>query len=508
MNGSDMIERLATGISGFDQIALGGLPRGRTTLLTGTTGSGKTLFAVEFLARGILRSGEPGVFVTFEETPHDLRRNWASLGFPIRQWESEGKWAFVDASAGIEEAPVIGAYDFGALAARIGHAARQIGASRVSLDSLDAVFTRFADAAVVRHELARIAGVLEDAEATSVITAERLSEDDYASRYGVEQFVLDNVIILRNVLAHERRRRTIEIVKMRGAPHRTGQWLFTIDPRDGLVVIPLAFLVGPFARASQVRVSSGNTELDQMCGGGFFKDAIVLLVGPPGAGKTLTFLKFIAAGLQDGERCLAFTFDESREQVRRNAVGWGIDLDGPEESGLLRLVCDYPEVASPEDHFLRIRRAIEEHKPERLVIDTLSALERIISPRALLDFVIALGAVVRQRGITTLLTSAPADQFTPLLTPSIASEITSLTDVTITLRYFEQAGEIRRAIAVMQTRGSAHDGSIRQVAIGSDGMRIGGPVTGTVGILSGAGSPHMLPGMADPPASESPQPDG
>jgi circadian clock protein KaiC len=508
MNGSDTIERLATGISGFDQIALGGLPRERTTLLTGTTGSGKTLFAVEFLARGILRAGEPGVFVTFEEAPEDLRRNWASLGFPIRQWESEGKWAFVDASAGIEEAPVIGAYHFGALAARIEYAARQIGASRVSLDSLDAVFTRFADPGVVRHELARIAGALEDAGVTAVITAERQDEYDHVSRYGVEEFVLDNVVILRNVLAHERRRRTIEIVKMRGVAHRTGEWLFTIDPRDGLVVIPLAFLVPPFARASQVRVSSGNTELDRMCGGGFFKDAIVLLVGPSGAGKTLTSLKFIAAGLAAGERCLAFTFDESREQMRRNAVGWGVDLDHAEESGLLRVVCDYPEVASLEDHFLRIRRSIEEHQPERLVIDTLSALERIVSPRALLDFVIALGAVVRQHGTTTLLTSAPAGRFTPQLTPSIAGEIASLTDVTITLRYFEQGGEIRRAIAIMQTRGTAHDESIRQVTIGSDGMRIGEPITGTAGIVSGTASLTMLPGMADQPASEGIQPDG
>jgi circadian clock protein KaiC len=508
MNGSDTIERLATGISGFDQVALGGLPRGRTTLVTGSSGSGKTLFAVEFLARGILRSGEPGLFVTFEETPEDLRRNWASLGFPIRRWEDAGKWAFVDASADLEEAPVVGAYDFGALAVRIGHAARQLGAARVAVDSLDAVFTRFADSGVVRRELARIAAVLEKAEVTSVITAERADEYDHVSHYGVEEFVLDNVVILRNVLAHERRRRTIEIVKMRGAAHRTGEWLFTIDPRDGLVVIPLAFLVPPFAPASQVRVSSGNTELDQMCGGGFFKDAIVMLVGPSGAGKTLTCLKYIAAGLQGGERCLAFTFDESREQVRRNAAGWGIDLDSAEESGLLRVICDYPEVASLEDHFLRIRRAIEEHKPDRLVIDTLSALERIVSPRALLDLVIALGAVIRQHGITTLLTSAPAGRFTPLLTPSIAGEIASLTDVTITLRYFEQAGEIRRAIAVMQTRGSAHDPSIRQVTIDADGMHIAEPVTGPAGILSGATSLLTLPGMADPPAPENPQPDG
>lgn len=508
MNGSDTPERLATGISGFDQVALGGLTRGRVTLVAGSTGGGKTLFAVEFLSRGILRTGEPGVFVTFEETPDGLRRNWASLGFPIARWESEGKWAFVDASADFEEAPVIGAYDFGALAARIGHAAREIGAARVAVDSLDAVFTRFADPGVVRHELARITAALEEMGVTSVITAERATEYDHVSRYGVEEFVVDNLIVLRNVLAHERRRRTIEIVKMRGAAHRTGEWLFTIDPRDGLVVIPLAFLVPPFAPASQVRVSAGNAELDRMCGGGFFKDAIVLLTGPSGAGKTLTSLKFLAAGLAAGERCLAFSFDESREQVRRNSAGWGIDLDSPEESGLLRIVCDYPEVASLEDHFLRIRRAIEEHNPDRLVIDTLSALERIVSPRALLDFVIALGAVVRQHGVTTLLTSAPAGRFTPLLTPSIAGEIASLTDVTITLRYFEQAGGIRRAIAVVQTRGSAHDESIRQVSIDGDGMQIGEPIAEIAGIFSGTAALPALGWQADPPVPESRQPDG
>jgi circadian clock protein KaiC len=309
---------------------------------------------------------------------------------------------------------------------------------------------------------------------------------------------------LRNVLARERRRRTIEIVKMRGVTHRTGEWLFTIDPRDGLVVIPLAFLVPPFARASQVRVSSGNTELDRMCGGGLFKDAIILMTGPSGAGKTLTSLKFLAAGLAAGERCLAFTFDENREQVRRNSAGWGIDLDSPEESGLLRIVCDYPEVASLEDHFIRIRRAVEDHKPDRLVIDTLSALERIVSPRALLDFVIALGAVVRQHGITTLLTSAPAGRFTPQLTPSVAGELASLTDVTIMLRYLEHPGEIRRAIAVMQTRGSAHDESIRQVTIDGGGMHIGEPVAGTAGIFSGTTPPPAPGWQADPPVLGSP----
>ena len=478
MTGDTVIERLPTWINGFDQVALGGLPAGRATLVAGTTGSGKTLFAVEFLARGVLRSGEPGVFVTFEETPEDIRRNYASLGFPIGQWERDGKWAFVDASADIaEQTLVVGAYDFGALVARIEHAARRIGATRAVLDSFGAVFTRFADAGIVRHEMARIAASLEGIGVTAVITAERVSEYDGVSRYGVEEFVLDNVIILRNGLAHERRRRTVEVVKFRGAPHRTGEWLFTIDPRDGLVVIPLAFLAPPHAPASRERVSCGNAELDQMCGGGFFKDAIVLLTGPSGAGKTLASLKFAQAATAAGERCLMFTFDESREQVARNAAGWGLDLDDLEESGLLRAVCDYPEVASLEDHFIRIRRAIEDFKPGRLVIDTLSALERIVTPRSLLDFVIALGAVVRQTGITTLLTSAPSGRFTPQLTPSIAGEIASLTDVTITLRYFEHGGEITRAIHVSQTRGSAHDHSVREVAVDADGMHIGEPVT-------------------------------
>ncbi|HUK73356.1 MAG TPA: circadian clock protein KaiC [Streptosporangiaceae bacterium] len=501
MTESSGIERCSTGIGGFDRIALGGLPLGRAALVTGTTGSGKTLFAVEFLARGILHTDARGVFVTFEETPSDIRRNFASLGFPIERWESEGKWVFVDASAGIlEEAPVIGAYDFGGLVARIGHAVRTIGATRVSLDSLGSVFTRFADLGIVRHEVARIADALQQIGVTAVVTAERSNEYDHISRYGVEEFVLDNVIILRNVLEHERRRRTVEIVKLRGAPHRTGEWLFTIDPEDGIVVIPLAFLT-PRGQASLTRVSSGNAGLDEMCGGGFFEDATILLTGPSGSGKTLTSLKFMASAVAAGEPCLVFAFDETREQLGRNAAGWGIDLDAMETSGLLYVVCDYPEVASLEDHFLRIRRAIEEFKPDRLVIDSVSALERIVSPRALLDFVIALGAVVRQHGVTTLLTSAPSGRFTPLLTPAIAAEIASLTDVTIALCYFEREGEVQRAIGVLQTRGSAHDPSVRHVTIDAQGMHIGERLIGT-GFL--AGLPGTLAWPAAQPGSQGP----
>ena len=472
------IARLATGINGFDQIALGGLPAGRTTLVSGTTGSGKTLFALEFLARGILQFGEPGIFVTFEEKPDDIRRNCASLGFGIADWEREGLWAFVDASADDDaDQPVVGSYDFSALVARIEHAARRIGAKRLSVDSLGTIFSRFADRAIVGIEVRRIATSLDGMGVTSVITGERSREHGGISRYGVEEFVIDNVIILRNVLAQERRHRTVEIVKFRGAPHRTGEWLFTIDPQDGLVVIPLAFLTPPFAPASSARVSSGNADLDQMCGGGFFKDAIVLLTGPIGAGKTMTALKFMATGVSAGERCLAFVFDESREQLQRSAASWGLDLETTEKSGLLRVVCEYPEVASLEDHFLRIRRAIEEFEPRRLVIDTVSSLERIVSPRALLNFMIALGALARQHGITTLLTYAPAERRTAQVLPSVAGDLSSLPDVTISLRYFERGGQVHRAVTVIQARGSAHDRSVREATVDGDGMHIGGPLS-------------------------------
>ncbi|QPP07465.1 circadian clock protein KaiC [Streptomyces bathyalis] len=474
---ADAIERVPTGINGFDQVAIGGLPAHRPTLVTGTTGSGKTIFAGEFLARGIAKYDQPGVFVTFEETPDAIRRNFVSLGFPIEQWEAEGKWAFVDAAESKdEEAAVVGAYDFGALLSRIEHAVHRIGASRVVLDSLGAVFARFADPGIVRRESYRLSSALTSLAVTSVITAERNSEYDGVSRYRVEEFVVDNVIVLRNVLLQERRRRTVEIVKLRGAPHRTGEWLFTIDPREGFVVIPLAFLGMPSTTAASTRVSSGNAGLDRMCGGGFYRDAIVLLSGPSGSGKTLTSLKFLEAGVAEGERCLGFTFDETREQMRRNAAGWGIDLEAMEEGGQLQVVCDYPEVASLEDYFIRIRRAVMDFQPQRLVIDTLSALERIATPRALLDLVIALGAVVREHRITTLLTSAPTSRFTPVETPSIARELASLTDVTIALRYFQNAGMIKRTVAVVQNRGSAHDEAVRQVSIDSDGMHIGAPV--------------------------------
>lgn len=478
------VARTPTGINGFAEVSLGGLPTGRATLVTGTTGTGKTLFALEFLARGVQEFNEPGVFVTFEESPEDLRHNAASFGFAIEQWEADGKWAFVDLSTTmIDEAVIVGSYDFGALLARVGHAVRHIRATRVAIDSLGAVFIRFPEHAIVRQEVFRLVDALERLQVTAVVTAERLAEYDGVSRYGVEEFAVDNVIVLRHTLLGERRRRTVEIVKIRGAKHRTGEWLFTIDPAEGMVVIPLAFLKAR-DRAAEDRVSTGNPGLDRMCGGGVYRDAVVLLTGPTGAGKTMTALRFVAAGATGGERCLVYSFDETREQLLRNAATLGVDLTAMEETDLVRMICEYPEVSSLEDHFLRLRRALEDFRPQRLVIDTLSALERIVTPRGLLDFVLASVGLLRQREVTALFTAAPIGRTTPTITPAIAAEVASLVDVSIVLRYIETPGRISRAIAVIQTRGSAHDPAVREVTIDADGLHIGEPVRGLTQILA------------------------
>jgi circadian clock protein KaiC len=502
----DVIERLPTGISGFDAIALGGLPVGRPTLLTGTTGSGKTLFAVEFLARGILRFGQPGVFVTSEETAGAIRRNAISLGFDVGQWEREGMWIFVDASADVGEGiETVGTYDLGALMARIEHAIRRNNAERVSFDSFGSIFSRFHEVGVIRHELVRIVAALKALDVTLLLTSERIGEYDGLSRYTVEEFVLDNVIVLRNVLRDERRRRTIEIVKFRGVPHRTGEWLFTIDPREGFVVIPLVVL-DAVDRASYVRVPTGNAGLDRMVGGGLFKDAIVLLTGPPGVGKTLTALHFANAGAPE-ERCLFCTFDETRAQLVRNAASWGLDLDTPQLENRLKVSADYPEAATPEEHFLRLRHAVADFKPTRVAIDSLSSLERVVSARSLLDFVIAMTTLLRERQITTLITATPPGQALSGAAPAGAVEIASVADVAIVLRYVERTGDIQRAVAVLQTRGSGHDHAIRQVTIDDTGMHIGEPLPRVAHVLSGSAAltEHPpWPAEADAASSEPP----
>jgi circadian clock protein KaiC len=469
------VEKIATGISSFDIISKGGLPRNRTTLISGTAGSGKTIFAVQFLAAGIAA---------------DIRQNMLSFGWDLERWEADGKLAFVDASPDPTiETIESGNFDLGALFARVQHAVKKVGAERVSVDSLGAVFSQFSDTSTVRTELFRIASGLKSLGVTAIMTAERTEDYGPIARYGVEEFIADNVMILRNVLEGESRRRTIEILKFRGCDHQKGEYPFTIVPDGGIIVIPLSAMQLSM-KSSAVRISSGNPQLDEMCGGGLFRDSVTLVSGATGTGKTLTVTQFLQGGADAGERCLLLAFEESRDQLVRNATGWGFDFDQMERDGLLRVVCDYPDVFGLEDWLVTIQAAIRDFKPQRVALDSLSALEHVGTAKAFREFVIGLTSYIKHEEITGLFTSTTAS----LMGGDSITEthISTLTDSIILLRYVEMFGEMKRGLTVLKMRGSPHDKGIREFTIGVGGMRVGQPFRNVTGIL--AGTPvHLSP---------------
>ncbi len=489
IQGKHHVKKLITGIPGLDLIGQGGVPACRTTLVSGTPGSGKSIFASQFLAQGITEKDESGVFVTFEESPESIRANMKGFGWDIEKWERDGKWRFVDASMDPEqETLILGPYDFAALLARVEDAIRTVGAKRLALDSLAAIFNEFPESKILRRELFRLAYATKKLGVTSVMTAERTDDRGPQTMHGVEEFVSDNVIILRNVLEEEKRRRTIEILKFRGAPHQKGEFPFCIISDRGITVIPLS-AIELKQKSSQVRISSGNQELDKICGGGFFRDSIILVSGATGTGKTLIVTEFISGGATSGERCLLFAFEESREQLFRNASGWGVDFEKMEQDGNLEVICEYPEVLGLEDHLINIKASIEKFQPTRIAVDSLSALERVSTMKGFREFVIGLTSFIKHKESAGLFTST-----TPTLmggTSITEAHISTITDSIVLLRYVEMRGEMRRGLTVLKMRGSMHDKDIREFSIDGNGMHIGRPFRNITGILSGM--PSQVP---------------
>jgi len=482
MNGS--VQKIRTMIEGFDDVSHGGLPLGRTTLISGTSGTGKTLFSVQFLYNGIKHFDEPGVFVTFEESPPDIIKNAWSFGWNLQQLVDEGKLFILDASPDPEGQDVVGNFDLSALIERLQYAIRKYRAKRVSIDSITALFQQYEAAAVVRREIFRLLARLKQIGVTTIITTERTEEYGSVARFGVEEFVSDNVAIVRNVLEGERRRRTIEILKLRGSTHMKGEYPFTIT-NDGVNIFPLGAMQLT-QRSSNARVSSGVKTLDEMCGGGFFRDSIILATGATGTGKTLLVSKFIQNACLRGERAILFAYEESRAQLSRNASSWGIEFEELESQGLLKIICAYPESAGLEDHLQIIKSEIAHFKPARIAIDSLSALARGVSHNAFRQFVIGVTGYAKQEEITGFFTNT-TDEF--MGSHSITdSHISTITDTIIMLQYVEIRGEMCRAINVFKMRGSWHDKGIREYTISADGPKITDSFRNYERIISGSPS--------------------
>ena len=478
------VQKIRTMIEGFDDITHGGLPAGRATIVSGTSGTGKTMLAVQFVYNGISNFNEPGIFVTFEESPSDIIKNAYSFGWDLQKLINEGKLFVLDASPDPEGQEVVGHFDLSALIERIQYAIRKYKAKRVSIDSVTAVFQQYDAASVVRREIFRLVARLKQLGVTTIMTTERVEEYGPVARYGVEEFVSDNVVIVRNVLEGERRRRTMEILKLRGTTHMKGEYPFTIT-NNGINIFPLGAM-RLTQRSSNIRVSSGVKTLDEMCGGGFFKDSIILATGGTGTGKTLLVSKFLQEGCRAGERAILFAYEESRAQLSRNASSWGINFEELERKGLLKILCTYPESAGLEDHLQIIKSEIAEFQPSRVAIDSLSALDRGVSNNAFRQFVIGVTGYAKQEEITGFFTNT-TDQF--MGSNSITeSHISTITDTIILLQYVEIRGEMSRAINVFKMRGSWHDKGIREYTISKDGPEIKDSFRNYEGIISGSPS--------------------
>jgi len=297
----------------------------------------------------------------------------------------------------------------------------------------------------------------------------------------VEEFVSDNVIIIRNILEDEKRRRTCEILKFRGATHQKGEYPFSITP-TGINLLPLSGMELT-QKSSLTRISSGNKALDDMCGGGFFRDSIILISGPTGTGKTLLISTFVDAACQIGEKALLFAYEESEEQLFRNGTSWGLDLEKWKKKGLLRVICKYPESMGPEDHLLAIKNEIESFEPDRIAVDSLSAMERVISVKAFREFVINITAYIKERETAGMFSNTSE---TLMGGDSITeTHISTLTDSIIVLRYVEIGGEMRRALTAIKMRGSWHDKEIREFQVTDSGMIIKDSFRNVEGIMTG-----------------------
>jgi circadian clock protein KaiC len=477
---SGAISKTLTGISGLDEITLGGIPMGRPTLICGEAGSGKTLFSIEFIVKGALYYNEPGVFMAFEEKADELKTNVASLGFDLDKLEKDKKikldYVHIDRSE-IEET---GEYDLEGLFIRLGYAIDSIGAKRVVLDTIENLFSGMNNEGIIRAEIRRLFQFLKSKGVTAIITGERGEKS--LTRQGLEEYVSDCVILLDHRIINQISTRRLRIVKYRGSVHGTNEYPFLIDD-EGISVLPVTSLELN-KEVSTESLSSGIPALDKMLGNkGFYKGSSILVSGTAGTGKTSIGASFADASCSRKEKCLFFAFEESPKQIIRNMRSIGIDLQQHVDSGYLEFYASRPTLYGLEMHLVAIHKAIRKFKPTVVVLDPITNLITIGSVSEVKTMLVRLIDFLQAEQITVV--------FTALTLNNIVNEqtdegVSSLVDAWLLIRDIESNGERNRGLYIMKSRGMKHSNQIREFVITDHGLNLVDVFLSEEGVLTGS----------------------
>ena len=475
------ISKSPTGIAGFDDLTLGGVPTGRPTLVCGSAGCGKTLFATTFLIHGARDFGEPGVFVTFEERPGDIASNVASLGFALDQMVDDNKIAFEYIALDRSELEEAGDYDLEGLFLRLESAIDSIGAKRVVLDTIESLFSVFSNEAILRAEIRRLFDWLKDKGMTTVITAER--GDGTLTRQGLEEYVSDCVILLDHRVQNQISTRRLRIVKYRGTAHGTNEYPFLID-QDGFSVLPVSTL-GLDHKVFEERISSGIPDLDGMlAGGGFHRGSSILVSGVAGSGKSSVAACFAEAACAAGERALIFSFEESADQSVRNMKSLGIDIGRWIESGHLRFMATRPTFYSLEMHLAVMLREVIRSNPSVVVIDPISSFMESGDRMEIQSMLLRMIDFLKGRGVTGVFTHLMHSQGDRRVETD--SGLSSLMDAWILLLNREVGGEFNRELYLLKARGTSHSNQVREFIMSDEGIKLLPPYLGQSGALTGS----------------------
>ncbi len=463
----ELFQKSPTGISGLDEITGGGFPKGRPTLICGSAGCGKTLFGIQYLVKGITDYNEPGVLMTFEESSQDITTNVKSLGFDLDALKAKNKLRIDYVRIERSEIEETGEYDLEALFIRLNHAIDTIGAKRVVLDTIEALFVGMTNLTLLRSEIRRLFNWLKEKGVTAVVTGE--SGENSLTRQGLEEYVSDCVILLDFRVINQIATRRLRIVKYRGSTHGTNEYPFLID-NEGISVIPVTSLKLDYKSSNEI-ITTGLPALDRMFSlGGLYKGSTTLITGGAGTSKTMLAAYFALSACKRGERVLYFSFEESPDQLVRNLATVGINLKPHIKSKSLTIHASRPSIQGLEMHLMTINKLLSEVKPNTVIIDPISSLVTIGSESEVRGMLIRLMDTLKMQGINGMFTSL-SYQVLEEGSDSIIEMVSSLSDVWIALKNSRRDNQKGRNLLIIKARGMGHENNNQPFEITSKGIR-------------------------------------